>query len=844
MEILRKIAVSSVNFLYDVFMPRINKKKKRIRIRVVILAFFLILYMGAGIGGGLIAARLLNGVPEFNVHDFISQETTQIYDARGNLVQELGTYLRDNIEYNSCPDCLIDAFLAIEDNRFFTHKGLDIPRFTKIVIDYIRYHDASSGGSTFTMQLVRNTYFSIEDAQGSVERERTLSYKMQQIWLSIKLERVMGKKEIFQLYLNKINFGKNIRGVQMASRYYFGKNCTDLTTSETALLAGIVNLPNTFNPYVNLDFATDRRNTVLTAMRDHGYLNEEEYQLALSVKVEDQLAGENSVILQEGNYQDYIDAVLNEAQQITGEDPYYTGMQIYTALEPSVQSAIESVEQSTSGIAFINDLQQIGIVSMNNRTGEIVGLGGGRNYYGVRLYNRATSAYIQSGSVIKPALSYALGYEYLGYAWDEILVDRPWSLPGESRVIVNATGEYEGDVTIQYAMARSLNIPAIRTLQDVQEKIGKEAVISYMQSIGFDRANEDTYTVLSSIGADTFTVTPLQMAGAHAMLLNEGVYIKPHTINKIITSSGEIIEVDGNPKRVLSSGSAYLVDQLMQNNVDSGLPNYMDILQRSYPVYAKTGTTDWGHDGEIYGIPYGRPKDAWMAASTSVFTNVVWLGWDEAVLDGHTYFDDEDYWKNIPGRVNQLLLDTEEGIYPDLNGGVEEPDDTEVIQYVYGTYPHIESDGSLPNTVQSKVSEEGLKNSPSVSVDTYRNADSQFKGIDSFIYDGVLYIQWNMRELPCSWYRDISQHNLYHDTTMTGACIVDNTWLGMDGIYSYTADVYVNDEYFKTVNGSSNGIYSGDMDDVHGEIKICGKVSNSAGSVSEDACKILGVFQP
>ena len=821
-----------------------TKKKKRIRLSAVMLALVFIFYLSAGLIAWQFASRMLKGVPEFDVHDFISQETTQIYDARGNLVQELGTYLRDNIEYNDCPDCLIDAFLSIEDSRFFKHKGLDIPRFTKILIDYVRYHDASSGGSTFTMQLVRNTYFSIEDAHGSVERERTLSYKVQQIFLSVKLERYMGKKEIFQLYVNKINFGKNIRGVQMASRYYFGKDCTELTTSEAALLAGIVNLPNYYNPYVNLDYATERRDTVLDMMLRHGYLDQEEYDLAKAVKVEDLLAGEGSVILQEGNYQDYIDAVLEEAERITGNDPYFTGMQIYTALEPAVQSAIESVEQETSGIAFVNDLQQIGIVSMNNRTGEVVGIGGGRNYYGVRLYNRATSAYIQSGSVIKPVLSYALGYEYLGYTWDEILVDRPWTLPGESRVLVNATGDYSGDVTIQYALAKSLNIPAIRTLQDVQDKIGKDKVIEYMQSVGFDRASEDTYTVLSSIGADTFTVTPLQMAGAHSMLLNEGIYTEPHTINKIITSSGEIIDVNGNPRRVLSSGSAYLVDKLMQNNVECGIVNYMDILARSYPVYAKTGTTDWGHDGEAYGIPYGRPKDAWMAASTSVFTNVVWLGWDEAVAGGHTYFDDEDYWKNIPGRVNQLLLDTEEGLHPDLNGGVEQPEDVKAVQYVYGTYPHVASDGSLPNTISSLVSEEGLKNSPMINYAEYSTADTRFKGISSFIYNGNLYIQWNMRETPCSGYRDISLHNMFKDMNMSGACLVDNSWLSSGSYDSYTADIYVNDTVIDSVSGTSAGIYSGMLGDVSGEIKVCGKVTDSNGTVSEQACKVLGNYEP
>ena len=821
----------------------VEKRKKQIirRNRILkiadgVMIFILCIYMIIGTAGITLVRKLTDDIPSLDLSRLNSEESTIIYDGDDNVITEVGTYYRQNITYEDCPESLVDAFLAIEDSRYFTHNGFDIPRFSKSIINTF-VHGDMQGGSTFTMQLVKNSYFSIEDGQQSTERKATIRYKVQQILLSMELETKMDKKEIFALYINKVNFGDRIRGVQKAAQYYFGKNVSDLSLSESAMLAGVVNLPNRYNPYYYLDYATTRRNQVLSLMVTHGYISQQEYDLASSIRVEDLLSGGKNMNTENMQFAEYTDVVLQEALALTGKDPVLHGMEIHTALNRTVQNTIESIEDGSYGISFSNDTMQTAIISIDNTNGEIIGIGGGRNYNGgAMLLNRATSMYKQPGSTIKPVLSYALAFEYLGYSLDEILIDRPISFPAEERVLVNANGKYAGEVTLKDAVAKSLNIPAILTLEKVTSKIGGQAVVDYMHSIGLSTASNENFHMSYAIGGNLLEATVLEMAGAHAAIINHGVYNKPHTIRRIVTSSGQEYSPDGLNVQVLSSGSAWLTAQLMKNNVDVGnqLYNYMGVLQKDYPVYAKTGTTDWGEDGLQYGIPVGVMKDKWMIASTSNYTNAVWLGWDKAVAGGYTYFTSWMDQQNITGQINLALINAQETIPTASVAGVPRPDDVTDVTYQKGTWPHVTSTSSY-NSITSQVSVTGLSNMPSI------DSTNALQSLSASVYNNILYITWGGKKGCGGGSIDISlkDGNRIRESAY-GACLA-NTYSAYPYNTKYYADVYIDDALYYSVT-SDDGTYNGYSQMPEGStIKVCGWIRKN-GKVTNTQCVTAGEF--
>ena len=834
---------------------RQRKRVKRHKVYMRILTAFMVLavaaYCAVGYFGLHYAEKLLAGKPELKINDFISPESSKIYDGNGTLVTEIGTYYRDNISYSQCPEALIDAFLSIEDSRYFEHTGFDIPRFSKAAIETVVNHN-TQGGSTFTMQLVKNTYFSVEsmDAEDTgTERTKSIEYKVQQIYLAIKLEHLLSKKEIFTLYLNKLNFGGNIRGVQRASQYYFGKNCNELNLTESAMLAGIVNLPNRYNPYDYLDYGTTRRNEVLQLMNYHGYLTDEELKLARAIKVEDTLVGDIREATEDSQYQSYIDVVLEEAMQLTGSDPTIKGMNIYTHLNRQMQEEVESIQNGESSVVYPDDLIQVAMISMDNRNGAIVAVGGGRNYDGARLLNRATMNYKQPGSSVKPLLSYALAFEYLGYSLEEVLLDKPITYPQESMVLVNASGNYAGDVTIKDAVGNSLNIPAIITLEHVVNKIGPEKVVEYLQTIGFSRVRQENFHLSYAIGGTTFETTCKELAGAHAMLINKGVYNQPHTIEKVVMSADGSEYYSSNQNvRALSSGSAYLATELEANNVTGGYFNYMNILARSYPVYAKTGTTDWGTDGLQYGIPRGQMKDKWMVASTSQYTNCVWVGYDKAEAGKETYYTSYKSSLNIPGNINRLLLNKEEEIWG-VPEAIPMPEDVVNVTYLYGTFPHVRAEFAMDGggTVTSLVSSAGLESQPMVSVDefleyTASESDRFGTGGMSARFDqyNILTVSWGGSNGICSGgQRNISLHDPYNDIDQWGTCLADLSWLVGGG--DYWGTVYIDDMPVGDIS-SSNGFFSGYVADLYGQVKVCGGSSTPDGS-DNTACVVAQYFE-
>ena len=835
--------------------PKRRKRKSRRRINkrnlwILILMFLICVELIVSTVGIAVLGRMMKGKPTLIVDDFFSPESSRIYDRNGTLIADVGTQIRENITYNEISESVIDAFLAVEDSRFFEHDGFDLPRFTKSAIDNVmnklRHRSGLSGGSTFTMQLVKLTYFQNDETGQTTNRN--MEYKVQQIALAKELEKESNKKAIFEMYLNKMNFGGtgNIRGIQKAAQYYYGKNAGELNLAEAAMLAGVINAPYSYDPHNFLDNATARRNTVLRLMVRHGYISQKEYELASRIRVEDTLIDPAS---RGGNgeayaYQSYIDTVIQEASDITGQDPLSVAMDIYTFMDPEVQKTMDGIQSGQyDEVVFPDDLMEIGIIAENNQSGEVVAIGGGRNYGrgGSMLLNHATDQFKQPGSSVKPFLDYALAFEYLGWSTSHVVTDRPIAYEGTNMIIKNANGVYNGQVTLSYAISASLNTPAIQALQDVLNTAGWDAVVSYINSLGFSQVTYDNFDIGFAIGGSNFTSSCEELMAAHAILMNGGNYIKPHTISKISFRNGssEPLTPYYEPNNVLSPQAAYLAAQLMYTAVHGGVFNYLDILSRNYATYGKTGTSDWGDEGLQYNIPQGASKDKWMVCDTSEYTIVTWVGYEKGVKDKDTYFSREKSSLNIPGHICSLVLDSLNRDHAPAE--LARPDGISSITHILGTWPYAapvaDMDSSLITT--------GLVKSEFASLASPESAED-IKNLSGFraslAADGSVECEWEEYPDPdrlsaADGTMDISLRNSSGDVIVEayGARLFDWSWVF--GPIRYRARISQNGETLGEITSETNTASEAFDLSSDTDTQACGYyVYENSGQASNEVC--------
>lgn len=844
---------------------------------IMAILICIILFVGiVGVIGAIVFAnKLLEDKPELNVADLVAPDSSMIYDSDGNKIMELGMYLRENISYEEMPNCLIDAFLAIEDSRYFEHIGFDIPRFTKAAIENLKTHDFSQGGSTVTMQLIKNTYYSIDAGDDSTIASRTgmsgIKRKAQEIVLALELENLTDttKQEIIAMYINKVNYGNNIRGVQKAAEYYFGKDAKNLNLSESAFLAGLINSPNSYNPYNDLykednyyldpdtDYlanAYERRAEVLDLMVMHGYISQAEADLANSIRMEDLLVGEVASFSEVNEkYQAYIDAVIDEVIETTGESPYEIGMNIYTNMNAYMQEYIYDMqnEEEYIGISFPNELCQSAIVLMDNQNGAIEALGGGRGETdSARQFNRATSAYLNPGSSIKPVVDYALAIETLGYATSHTFTDMPYYLYGGDVLISNYDHNYYGDMLMTEALGRSQNTPAVQALAAVVEEKGEEYVVDYLNSIGFDFDYSD-FDLQFAIGGNRCLVTPLQLAGAHAMFINGGRYIKPHTINYIEYTDGrDNFIADTKGTQAISDATAWMVAYLEEYNMSGSFSSLMWYCKRGrdYPLYGKTGTTDWGNSGVDYGIPVGATKDSWLVMQTNKYTISCWTGYDK--LEKNAYFSSAEYQDNTKSKIVSKILDEIEvhhlGEY-DPYTPLEMPESVTQFTHTRGAYPYASGGGEY-GTVTGYIAKKSLEDHPLVSIsESLRINLANKKYISTSIgnltgsFDGnEVHVDFGVSSgddgVCVGDACDLTTTNLYGDTTYAAGRIWFPHWTA---IYQGSADP----PYSYSVSLNTGEVIYGDTFDTHFSQGTSGgtraTVCVSAGGSRSKACITL-----
>ena len=543
---------------------------------------------------------------------------------------------------------------------------------------------------------------------------------------------------------------------------------------------------------------------VLYQMYHHGYISRSEYELAKAVRIEDILkdpyssSGDGDGI----PYQAYIDAVVSEVIDITGLDPYNTTMHIYTHMIKGIQEQMDDIQAGIfedDYLYYPDEYFEVASVCIENSTGKVVGILGGRNYAngGQLLLNHATEQYKQPGSSIKPILDYALAFENLGWATDHVLTDRPMWLDATNSILVyNDSGTYVGDVTLKQALGQSINTCAIQTLQKVLNEKKYEYVVNYAQSLGYDFNLED-FNVQYAVGGSSCEVSPYQHAGAYTAIMNYGVYNTPHTIERIEFTNGKSpITPVYESTQVISEAAAYLTTELMKSNVSDYGGTYNYVKSQDYTVYGKTGTTDYGTSGKDYGIPSGAIKDGWLVAATSEYTTATWVGYEKAVVGQQSYILKDYYYNARPqGKIAHLILEAAYKYGNSTPSELSRPSDVTSITHIIGTWPYAayqeDMDPSLRTTGLIKSDSVKLVTLPAPTIE---NMSDNYKV--SLGENGDITIEWP--EYPdeskleeAGDVKDISLKNAAGDVIVaaTGTSLFDYTKLY--GPIRYMADITI-----------------------------------------------------
>ena len=343
---------------------------------------------------------------EENISDIsllIPEGNSVILDESNKEIANLSSIYQSYTPFEEIPEVMINAIVAIEDSRFFSHEGIDIKGILRALTNNIKNKGYHEGASTITQQLIKNIYLS---------NEKTIERKINEAILALKLETIFSKEDILASYLSNVLFGGRIYGIKMAMKYYFNKELKDITLAEASLLAGLVQMPNYYNPFKNYDNATKRRNIVLNKMLDLGYIDQDEYEKTLKIELKSYL-NKGEINEEIGIYADYIDYVLDVLSNEYEINPYQSSINVNIPVNSEIQKYLYEIMHNKYNI-FPDDLMECGIIVIDNYTSNILAISGSRSK-GLRNLNYATSVYNQPGSTIKPFISYAPAFFYKNY---------------------------------------------------------------------------------------------------------------------------------------------------------------------------------------------------------------------------------------------------------------------------------------------------------------------------------------------------------------------------------------------------------------------------------------------
>lgn len=595
--------------------PELRKKKRKKNLKIFLLVtvsgfVFMILF------SIVFYIYIASNAPDFTPDALYVSEPSELLDINGNTYANLGSEKRVIVTYDELPEVLIDAIVATEDSKFFSHKGVDWARFLKASLQQLMGKDVS-GASTLTMQISKNAYTSKESSgiKGIIR-------KFTDVYISTtKIEPKYSKEEIMEFYVNSYFLGNNSYGVEQASLTYFGKSTKDLNLAEAAMIAGLFQAPGKYNPYTNPEATEARRKQVLYYMKRHGYINDKEYKLAKSMTV-DKIVKQKATdgkTTSDNKYQSFIDMVAKNVEEVTGESPYTTSMIIYTTLNPEKQDYINGILDGTN-FEWNDEVVQTGIAVTDVKTGAIVAIGAGRNYAPMGL-NRATDLKQQIGSTAKPLYDYGPAIEYDNWSTYQPLVDEPSSYSNGVK-IHNWDGGYKGFMTMREALTQSRNIPALKTFK----QNNKQNVLEFVKALGLHP--EEGLHEAHAIGGYNGE-SPLNMAAAYSSFGNNGYYIKPYSFTKIVYKDNDeeyTYQVEKN--KAMSEETAYMVADMLVTTGQHAMGRYNNINGVQYA--AKSGTTNFDEKKkEAMGLANTNAvNDYWVVGFNTEYAVAMWYGYD------------------------------------------------------------------------------------------------------------------------------------------------------------------------------------------------------------------------
>lgn len=623
-----------------------RKKKKNLK-PVLYLIFFIAIMLGINFGLSYMKWQKL----AFLV---FNNEPSIIYNSDNEEIGKIGAYRKqENVTISDVPENLKDAFVSIEDQRYYTHYGIDIRRTGGAILNYFTKERSAFGGSSITQQLVKNV---------TGNDSNTLSRKVSEWIFALELETMLSKEEILEKYFNIIYLAPNVYGVKTSTTYYFDKDLKDLSLEECAFLAGINHTPNSYNPFGEKDNSEKIRKrtiTVLAKMLELGYISEDEYNIA-KTNTEKGLNFKKGTIKTDSSdiYSYHTDALIieltndleekyNIPERFANNILSLGNLKIYSTENDKIQSTLENEfsqeKYKLPATNEKNESSQAAMVVIDQSTGYVLGMTGGLGKKEVsRGFNRGTQAYRQTGSSIKPlsVLAPALS-EHLITASSRFL-DEETTFDDNSKEGYTPTNykTYRGNISIRQALESSQNIPFVKII----EKLTPAKSIEYLKEFGITTLQKEDDNLSLALGGLSKGISPLEMAAAYATIANDGKYIEPTFYTKVTNNSdSNIIKSSQEKRTVLTKENAYILKDLLTEPVTSvhGTAQYCRISGMS--VAAKTGTTNDNFD-------------KWLCGFTPYYTAATWFGFD--------YNEPVDYdnknpagiiWANVMLKIHKGL---------------------------------------------------------------------------------------------------------------------------------------------------------------------------------------------